>query len=73
MSATNRTAWDFLRKLSAVLLVLSSLTLGIIGLGMATGGDWRGALLILVAPLGVLVATRVTPEAGSSGYCDENL
>ncbi len=73
MSAQRRTWLDFVRKLAAVLLVLTSITIGIVGLGFSTGGDWRGVLLMLVAPAGILLATRITPEAGSSGYCDRNL
>ncbi len=73
MSVHRRTWLDFFRKLAAVLLVLTSITVGIVGLGFVTGGDWVGLALLIAAPLGVLAATRITPEAGSSGYCDRNL
>ncbi len=73
MSAQRRTWLDFVRKLAAVLLVLTSITVGIVGLGFVTGGDMLGLVFLVAAPAGVLVATRITPEAGSSGYCDRNL
>ena len=62
-----------LRKAAAVLLVLASLTAGIIGLGFVTGGQVIGVLLLLTAPFGVYAATRVAPEGGSSSYCDDNI
>lgn len=69
-----RGRFDWLRKLAAVVLVLSSLTLGIVGLGMLTeGGDWRGVLLILCVPLGITLALKVTPEGGTTGYFDKNI
>lgn len=70
---TPRTYRDFLRKLAAVLLVVSSVTVGIVGLGSVSGGAWWGAGLIAAAPLGIWAATRITPEGGTSGYCDQNL
>lgn len=68
-----RTAREFLRKLSALLLVLSSVTVGILGLMWATEGEWWGALLIACTPAGIWLATRVTPEGGTTGYFDRNL
>ena len=68
-----RTAREFLRKLAALVLVLSAVTLGIVGLMLATQGRWWGVLLILCTPLGIWLATRVTPEAGTTGYFDRNL
>ena len=62
-----------MRKLSAVLLVLSSLTIGLIGLGLATNGTLWGLALIAVTPFGIWGATMVTPEGGTSGYCDKNI
>lgn len=62
-----------LRKLAAVLLVLASVTIGIIGLMFATEGDWWGIGLIALTPLGIWVATRVTPEGGTTGYFDKNI
>ncbi len=75
MSASSRrNRFDWVRKLVAVVLVLSSLTLGIIGLGMVTeSGDWRGVLLILLVPLGISLAIKVTPEGGTTGYFDKNI
>lgn len=64
---------DFWRKLLAILLVLSSVTLGIIGLGFTTGGQLWGILLMLLTPLGIWLATRVTPEGGTTGYFDKNI
>ena len=64
---------DFLRKLAAIALVLSSVTVGIVGLGLATGGAWWGAALVAVTPIGIWIATRVTPEGGTTGYFDRNL
>jgi hypothetical protein len=63
----------FLRKLAALLLVLASVTLGIVGLGLATGGRFWGLALIAVTPLGIWAATRVTPEGGTTGYFDKNI
>lgn len=62
-----------LRKGGAVLLVLSSVTVGIVGLMLATEGTWWGALLIAATPLGIWLATRLTPEGGTTGYLDKNL
>ncbi len=65
---------DASRKAGAVLLVLSSVTLGIIGLGTTVdGGSLWGLGLIPVAAFGIIGATKLTPEGGSSGYCDRNL
>lgn len=61
------------RKLAAILLVLSSVTLGIVGLGLATSGNLWGLLLIALTPFGVWLATRVTPEGGTTGYFDKNV
>lgn len=68
-----RTVADFLRKLAAVLLVLSSVTVGIVGLMYATQGHWWGIGLIAVTPFGIWLATRVTPEGGTTGYFDKNV
>ncbi len=61
------------RKLAAIVLVLVSVTLGIVGLGLSTSGDLRGLALIAVTPFGIWLATRVTPEAGTTGYFDKNV
>ncbi len=68
-----RAPWDFARKGLALLLVVTSLTAGMIGVGTATQGVAWGFLVAALAPIGIWAATRVTPEAGTSGYCDENL
>ena len=68
-----RTAGEFLRKLAAVVLVLSSVTVGIVGLMFATEGRWWGVALIAVTPAGIWLATRVTPEGGTTGYFDKNI
>ncbi|HJQ93932.1 MAG TPA: hypothetical protein VJ874_06580 [Candidatus Thermoplasmatota archaeon] len=68
-----RTAADFLRKLAAIVLVLSAVTVGIVGLMFATQGRWWGVLLIAVTPFGIWLATRVTPEGGTTGYFDRNI
>lgn len=68
-----RSAVDFLRKLSAILLVLTAVTVGIIGLMFTTEGQWWGILLIAVTPFGIWLATRVTPEGGTTGYFDKNI
>lgn len=62
-----------LRKLAAILLVLSSVTVGIVGLMFATEGRLWGILLIAVTPFGIWLATRVTPEGGTTGYFDRNI
>lgn len=64
---------DWLRKLAAIVLVLSSVTLGIIGLMFATEGQWWGIALIAATPFGIWLATRVTPEGGTTGYFDKNI
>jgi len=70
----DRRRFDWARKLAAVLLVLSSVTIGIIGLGnLVEYGNWWGALLILVVPVGIWTALKITPEGGTSGYCDQNI
>ena len=71
--ARRRTAVDWLRKLAAVVLVLSSVTVGIIGLRFATQGRPWGIALIAVTPFGIWLATRVTPEGGTTGYFDRNV
>ena len=63
----------WLRKLAAILLVLGSVTVGIIGLMFTTEGQWWGIALIAVVPFGIWVATRVTPEGGTTGYFDKNI
>lgn len=68
-----RTWKDFLRKLGAILLVLSSVTIGIVGLGMVSVANWLGFAFLAWAPIGIWLATRLTPEGGTSGYCDQNL
>lgn len=68
-----RTAADFLRKLAAIVLVLTAVTVGIVGLMFATQGRWWGVLLIAVTPFGIWLATRVTPEGGTTGYFDKNI
>jgi hypothetical protein len=68
-----RSGLDFLRKLAAVVLVLVSVTIGIIGLMFATEGGWWGIGLIALTPFGIWLATRVTPEGGTTGYFDKNI
>ena len=62
-----------LRKLAAIVLVLVSVTVGIIGLMYATQGRLWGIALIAVTPFGIWLATRVTPEGGTTGYFDRNI
>lgn len=65
---------DWLRKLAAVVLVLGSLTVGIVGLGMLVEeGRLLGVLLILWVPVGITLALKVTPEGGTTGYFDKNI
>lgn len=71
--ARRRTAVDWLRKLAAIVLVLSSVTVGIIGMMYATQGQLWGIALIAVTPFGIWLATRVTPEGGTTGYFDKNV
>lgn len=67
-------AWTgALRKLAAIVLVLASVTVGIIGLMFTTEGRWWGVALIAVTPFGIWLATRVTPEGGTTGYFDRNI
>lgn len=68
-----RRGTDWLRKLAAILIVLTSVTIGIVGLMFLTSGTWWGVLLILVTPAGIWTATRVTPEGGTTGYLDRNV
>lgn len=68
-----RGALDWLRKLAAVVLVLSSVTVGIVGLMFATEGRLWGVGLIALTPFGIWLATRVTPEGGTTGYFDKNV
>ncbi|MFA5945275.1 MAG: hypothetical protein WC876_12535 [Candidatus Thermoplasmatota archaeon] len=68
-----RTAVEFLRKLAAILLVLSAVTVGIVGLMFVTEGRAWGLALIAVTPIGIWLATRVTPEGGTTGYFDKNI
>lgn len=72
-ASRRRTAADFLRKLAAIVLVLSSVTVGIVGLMFATEGRWWGVALIAATPFGIWLATRVTPEGGTTGYFDKNV
>jgi hypothetical protein len=65
--------FGWVRKLAAILLVLSSVTIGIVGLMYTTEGDLWGIGLIAVTPLGIWLATRVTPEGGTTGYFDKNI
>ena len=62
-----------LRKGAAILLVLASVTIGIIGLMYTTEGHLWGIGLIAVTPFGIWLATRVTPEGGTTGYFDKNI
>ena len=62
-----------LRKGAAILLVLVSVTVGIVGLMFATEGRLWGIALIAVTPFGIWLATRVTPEGGTTGYFDRNI
>ncbi|MHB8633533.1 MAG: hypothetical protein ACYDBQ_06125 [Thermoplasmatota archaeon] len=64
---------DAVRKAGAIVLVLTSVTLGIVGLGLATGGRWWGLFFMALTPLGIWWATRVTPEGGTTGYFDKNI
>ena len=66
-------AAGILRKLAAILLVLASVTIGIVGLMYATEGNWWGIGLIAITPFGIWIATRVTPEGGTTGYFDKNI
>lgn len=68
-----RSLVDFLRKLAAILLVITSLTVGIIGLMFTTEGQLWGIVLIAWTPVGIWLATRVTPEGGTTGYFDKNI
>jgi uncharacterized membrane protein len=68
-----RRRWDWLRKLAAIVLVLGGVTTGIIGLMFLTQGHWWGLLLMACMPLGIWLATQVTPEGGTTGYLDKNL
>jgi uncharacterized membrane protein len=72
-AARRWTVREFLRKMSALLLVLLSVTVGIVGLMWVTQGHWWGALLILATPFGIWLATRITPEGATTGYFDRNL
>ncbi len=65
---------DFLRKLGAIVLVLSSVTSGMIGLFLLVdrGNPW-GLACMAATPLGIWVATRLTPEGGTTGYFDQNI
>lgn len=62
-----------LRKLAAIVTVLVSVTAGIMGLGLVTGGNLWGLALLAVTPVGIFAATRITPEGGTTGYFDQNI
>ncbi len=66
-----------LRKLAAILLVLSGVTLGMWGLGAtvdnAYPGRGIGILMMLLMPVAIWTALKVTPEGGTNGYCDQNI
>lgn len=65
---------DWVRKFAAIVLVLSAVTIGIVGLGLVVdGGHWAGILLIGATPLGIWLATVITPEGGTTGYFDRNI
>lgn len=68
-----RGRFDWMRKLAALLLVLSSVTLLMIGVGSLVEGHWWGLLGIPVAVGGILLALKITPEGGTTGYCDQNI
>ncbi|MEK6984858.1 MAG: hypothetical protein AABX89_00540 [Candidatus Thermoplasmatota archaeon] len=68
-----RPASHWWRKLAALLLVLISVTSGMLGLGLTTSGNLWGIALMIVMPLGIYAASRVTPEAGTTGYFDRNI
>lgn len=69
-----RGRWDFLRKGAAIAVVLLSVTTGMLGLGLLVdeGRVWAIGLLA-ITPVGIWAATRITPEGGTSGYCDQNI
>lgn len=71
------TAKGILRKLAAVLLVLSGATLGMWGLGATVENVYPGRLvgigMMLLMPVAIWTALKVTPEGGTSGYCDQNI
>jgi hypothetical protein len=65
---------EALRKLAAIVTVLASVTCGMIGLGiLVSKGNLWGIALMLVMPLGIWAATRITPEGGTTGYFDRNI
>lgn len=69
-----RARFDWLRKLAALLLVVGSLTIGIIGLGVLVDeGRWWGVLLIAWVPIGIWTGLKITPEGGTTGYFDQNI
>jgi hypothetical protein len=63
----------FARKIGALAVVLVSLTVGILGLGAVSNQAWWGIGLILVAPIGIWLAVRLTPDGATTGYFDDNL
>lgn len=63
----------FARKIAALVLVLASLTIGILGLGAVSNGAWWGVALIVAAPVGIWTAVRLTPDGATTGYFDDNL
>jgi hypothetical protein len=69
-----RSALDFVRKAAAIILVLASVTTGILGLGLLVdrGSLWGLALMALV-PFGIGLALKATPEGGTTGYFDQNI
>lgn len=64
---------DWLRKLAALLLVLASVTGLMIALGLVSSGRWWGAILVPLAAAGILLALKITPEGGTTGYFDQNI
>ncbi|MES2155738.1 MAG: hypothetical protein V4510_11435 [bacterium] len=71
MQKRPRSHW--LRKLAALVLVLVSVTVGIVGLMFVTEGKWWGVALIVATALGIWLALRITPEGGTTGYFDQKI
>ena len=63
-------AW---RKLASLVVVIVSLSIGLVGVGMATSGKLWALALCLVTPFGIWAATRIVPPKGTTKFLDKNL
>ena len=56
-----------------MVVVLLSVTALMVAVGLVVEGRWWALLLIPTAAAGILLALRLTPEGGTTGYFDRNI